>query len=913
MTVIYRIERYLLLAALFILAACGPTGTQSTDGELQRLTQRAEKVTIIRDDFGVPHIYGKSDADAVFGLMYAQAEDDFPRVERNYVWAIGRLAEVEGESAIFSDLRARLYMSEEEAKVAFESAPDWLKELCNAYADGLNYYLASHPDVKPALLTHFEPWMPMYFFEGSIGGDIEQIPLPGIEAFYGKGQGIETVAAVAPLWHEPAGSNGIAISGRHTRSGNAMLLINPHTSFYFRPEVHVVSEEGLNAYGAVTWGQFFVYQGFNEHTGWMHTSTYVDFMDEFVEETSTRDGKLMYRYGDEWRPVNVDEVNLKYRDGDSVKERHFPVYRTHHGPVTHMQDEKWVVTRINWDPVNALRQSFIRTKQHSYDDFLQMMEIRTNSSNNTVYADSGGNIAYFHGNFIPRRDTRFDYSKPVDGSNPATDWNGLHTVSESITLLNPNNGWIQNCNSTPFTAAGAFSPVPENYPVYMAPDDENFRAVHAVGVLTGIADVTLDSLIETAYDAYLPGFEKLIPGLITAFDQSSAQHAELQPAIEILRNWDLRTAADSVAMTLAHFYATRYVEESGNAAGLSEMELVNYLGTDSPPKERLQVFAATIKQLESDFGTWSLPWGEVNRFQRLSGAIDATHDDNAPSLPVGMASGNWGALAAFGAKTYPGTKKIYGYRGNSFVAVVEFGEKVRAKSLLAGGQSGHPASIHFDDQAERYVDHQFKDVAFYRDDVEARATSRYHPGERQEGLVRVALETTAGTIEVEVDQDRAPASAGSFLNYVDSGMYEGAAFYRSVRPDNDRGAPVISVVQGGVMADEPEVPGVVHESTKLTGIRHTDGVISLARGEPGTGSGAAFFICVGDQPGLDFGALRNPDGLGFAAFGHVVRGMDVVREIHTREAHGASDSEYTDGQILTEPVTITSARRLAPD
>ena len=361
----------------------------------------------------VPHIYAKTDADAVFGLLYAQAEDDFPRVERNYYWAIGRLAEAEGESAIFSDLRARLYMTTDEAKAAYAEAPDWLKALCDSFADGLNYYLATHPEVKPKVLARFEPWMPMFFFEGSIGGDIEQIPLDGIRAFYGEGQSVETAAlerARAPQlgYEEHLGSNGFAIAGEHTRSGNAMLLINPHTTFYFRGEVHVVSEEGLNAYGAVTWGQFFVYQGFNENTGWMHTSTRVDFMDEFVEDIVEQDGQLMYRYGDELRPVEVSEVTLRYKDGDGMRERTFPMYHTHHGPVTHMIDGKWVATRINWDPVNALEQSYVRSKKDGLEGFNEMMDIRTNSSNNTVYADSSGNIAYYHGNFIPRRDPQFD-------------------------------------------------------------------------------------------------------------------------------------------------------------------------------------------------------------------------------------------------------------------------------------------------------------------------------------------------------------------------------------------------------------------------------------------------------------------------------------------------------------------------
>ena len=717
------------------------------DPALQRQRAHAANVTIVRDDFGVPHIYGKTDADAVFGLMYAQAEDDFARIERNYYWAIGRLAEVEGEQALYSDLRARLYMSEAEAKAFYATAPDWLQELCQAWADGLNFYLHTHPQVQPKLITQFQPWMTMYFFEGSIGGDIEQIPLPRIAEFYAdvpEPAAIPVAAATSPAkpWlsltdddDEPRGSNGFAIAGELTRSGNSMLLINPHTSFYFRGEVHVVSEQGLNAYGAVTWGQFFIYQGFNEHTGWMHTSTHVDFIDEFVEHIERRDGRLMYRYGDDWRPLEVAEITLHYRDaGGKLQSRRFPGYRTHHGPITHTTDGRWTATRINWNPVEALRQSWLRIRQHDYDSFRDMMQIRTNSSNNTVYADSSGNIAYFHGNFVPRRDPRFDFARPVDGSDPATDWQGVHDIDELVTLLNPASGWIQNANSTPFTAAGAHSPKAQDYLAYMAPDAENFRGIHAVRVLRQADDLTLDKLIELAYDPQLPAFEVLLPGLLQAHAELAGEHQHLAAAVAVLRDWDLRVRLDSVAMTLAHFYASHYLERADLPDGLDAMQQIEYLAKQTPPAERLLMLQQTLDRLQADFGRWQVPWGEVNRFQRITGAIDSVFDDDLPSLPVPLASGNWGALASYGVvhgRNGSGevNKKLYGVAGNSFVAVVEFGQPLRAKTLLAGGQSGDPASDHFLDQTQRYVDVQFKDVAFYRDDVERRARRSYHPGE----------------------------------------------------------------------------------------------------------------------------------------------------------------------------------------
>ncbi|WP_343488054.1 acylase [Allomuricauda sp. d1] len=725
----------LLFFAIILCIACK---TSEANPEVEKWKAQAENVTIIRDDFGVPHIYGKTDADAVFGLLYAQCEDDFNRVEQNYIWATGRLAEVEGEEALYSDLRAKLFMTEEEAKTNYEKSPKWLKKLCDAFADGINYYLHTHPEVKPKLLTRFEPWMPMYFSEGSIGGDIERISTRKIKTFYESGmeipemelQKMEKEKEMA----EPRGSNGIAIAGELTQSGNAMLLINPHTSFYFRGEVHVVSEEDLNAYGAVTWGQFFVYQGFNEKTGWMHTSTYTDVMDEF-KETIVRNGdSLFYVYGEELRPVKQSQVTLKYKTDEGLKEKTFPMYHTHHGPITHAIDGQWTASAMMWEPVKALEQSYIRTKQDEYKGFREMMDIRTNSSNNTVYADAEGNIAYFHGNFIPKRDTIFDYTQPVDGSNPKTDWKGLHTVDENILVKNPPNGWIQNCNSTPYTAAADYSPKREDYPKYMSRDQENFRGVHAIELLKGKDGFTLDSLISLAHDPHLPAFEALIPGLIKAYNRYDDKNPKLAKPIAILENWDFKTSKESVAMTLAHFYGTRYYQEGKYPEGLNPMERIEYWGSE--PGEQLKIFEKTIDQLVADFGTWEVPWGEVNRYQRLNGDIRQPFDDDKPSIPIGFASGRWGALAAYGARYDNDTKKIYGTRGNSFVAAVEFGDKVKAKTILAGGQSGDPNSSHFDDQIQMYADVNWKDAAYYKEDVEQRAEEEYHPGQRKKMVSR---------------------------------------------------------------------------------------------------------------------------------------------------------------------------------
>ncbi|MEI6105647.1 MAG: acylase [Opitutae bacterium] len=714
---------------LSVILFCSPLIVQADD--LARWQQHAANVSILRDHWGIPHVYGKTDADAVFGLLYAQAEDDFNRIELNYINAMGRLAEVRGEAEFYRDLRMKLFIDPVDMRAKYTASPAWLQKLMDAFADGLNYYLHTHPAVKPSLITHFEPWMALTFSEGSIGGDIEDIALADLAQFYGKSLTAPKPVKVMSPSKEPTGSNGFAIAPANSATGHALLLINPHTSFYFRPEVHIVSEEGLNAYGAVTWGQFFIYQGFNERVGWMHTSGGGDVIDEYQESVSATGTGFSYRYGNDSRPLAVKSITLPHQSAGTRAEKVITVYYSHHGPIVRETDGHWISVRLMQEPVKALAQSFLRTKARNYREFREVMELRTNSSNNTVYADADGTIAYFHGNFMPIRDPSFDWTKPVDGSNPATEWRGLHDIKDTITLLNPPNGWIQNTNNWPFSAAGPYSPRPQDYPSYMSVNPENPRGIHAVRVLENHRGFTLDSLIAAAYDNRLTAFEPLLPALFKAYDDTPGNDPlkiSVTEQIAVLRAWDLRSAVESVPTSLAIYWAQDLTDRFAGEAKKTGISVHDYIGRETTKPQRLEALARASAKLQHDFGSWKTPWGEINRFQRLSGDVEAKFDDEKPSLPIGFTSSQWGSLAAFGISAPTPTRKIYGTKGNSFVAVVEFGPRIKAKSLLAGGVSGDPASPHFYDQAERYAKGQFKDVLFYREDIELQLERKYHPG-----------------------------------------------------------------------------------------------------------------------------------------------------------------------------------------
>jgi acyl-homoserine lactone acylase PvdQ len=631
----------------------------------------------------------------------------------------------------------RLIIDSSEAIADYKKSPVWLQKLLNAYADGINYYLYKHQQVKPALLNRFKPWYQLLWTDGSIGaistGDVTE---DDVKSFY--------LGADAPvsmkknLFEENTlGSNGFAVAPSRTESHNAILYINPHVTFYFRPEVQAVSDEGLHVYGAVTWGQIFIYQGFNQYCGWMHTSNNVDVADVYIEKVDKKGDKYFYEYDNKQLPVKEKLITLRYKDGDAVQTKTIKAFYTGHGPVMAKRNGQWISVKSYNRSLTSLIQSWQRTKAKGFEDYNKVMDLHANTSNNTVFADNKGNIAYWHGDFVPRRDKKLNWAHEVDGSTSATEWKGLHTTNEIVHVYNPSTGWIQNCNSSPFTVSGSSSPKKENYPAYMAPDGENFRGINAARVLDKEKSFTIDKMIAAGYDRKLSAFEILVPALVSSFEKNFSLNDSLYPQlaepVSILKNWDYNTAENSVATTLAIEWAQRltttlqriYIDEGWD----DQVSLVKKFAETATKDELFPPLLTVINELKSRFGKWNVEWGEINRYQRVSSDINQQFNDDKPSVPVGFASAAWGMLPSYNSRYYPGTNKRYGVSGNSFICAVEFGKKIKAKSLLAGGESGDPSSPHFADQLEMYTKGEFKDVLFYKEDVLKHAEKTYHPGQ----------------------------------------------------------------------------------------------------------------------------------------------------------------------------------------
>ena len=736
-----------LLVTLLLITPIFSFTQKFTPKEIARFEAEAKSVTIIRDNWGVPHIYAKTDASVVFGLMYAQCEENYKGIERNYLYQLGKQAEVNGEGSLYTDVQLQLIADSADAIEDYQNSEPQFKKLLDAFADGLNYYLYKHPEVKPQVFHHYQPWYALMFTDGSVAATITGgINLEETKAFYsngpeklgavdkrkraGSGKDLNERESEDLLNEREIGSNGFAISPSKSVSGHALLYINPHVPFYFRSEVHLVSEEGLNAYGAVTWGQFFIYQGFNAHCGWMHTSSYADVADLYEEKVSKKGSQWFYEYNGQQKPMIERQLVFKVKQGDQIVQQKIIGYYTQHGPVLGSRNGKWLSLKANNRSYKALLESWLITKANTFSAYKKAMGLLSNATNNTVYADDKGNTAFWYGNFMPKRSTKYDWTQPVDGTTVATEWQGLHPLNEIVQVINPATGWIQNCNSTPFTSSGKSSPDKTRYPAYMAPDGENFRGITASKLLGNSRKLTLDELIALGYNHHLAAFDVLLPSLFQAYQQApDSLKQTLAETIQILKNWDRSSAIHSVATTLAVEWGARMMaalpKATSSEAATYQTERVQTLLQTINPLQELVYLSETLKNLQSHYGSWKMEWGEINRYQRPA---DAVFSDEKPSVPVAQVASTFGQLPSFVSRTM-NTKKRYGYSGNSFIAAVEFGPKIKAKSIITGGQSFEPNSKHFTDQAQMYLDGKFKDVLFYKEDVLQHAEKTYHPGE----------------------------------------------------------------------------------------------------------------------------------------------------------------------------------------
>ncbi len=713
-----------LLIVLSVLAgACAPR--PKIDAETHMAL--AESVTIIRDEWGIPHIYGPTDASVVFGLTWARAEDRFDRMEKYYLRALGRAAEAYGEAGLPMDVVTRANEVVAHSKAEYERSGPEIRALCDAFASAMNAFIARHPD-RAQHIDRYEPWFvfagersfwSLYGFhwhgikrkemlEAVMGGDGDASD--DSEQAIGYEQGV---------WDD-LGCNEWAIAPAKSASGNAMLQIDLHIPLDGAYEAGLHSDEGYELFGVTAYGRSILpIVGFNAHLGWAFTNNFPDWVDLYEETFDKPSDPLAYRYDDGYRRAEEWTETVKVKTDQGLRERTLTFRKTHHGPVLAVRDGKHIAVRVGKIAEGGqLQQFYAMGRARNFEEFKAALDHNAVNNQNVCYADSAGNIFYVYNGLIPKRDARFNWREPVSGADPKTEWKGYHTLAERPQVENPPSGFVQNCNSTPFLATvDGQNPVREDFPKYLVhPRDwDRARAPNARRALAARDKFTFDEFAALPFDTFVYLADEWVPKLIAQWDKDAGEdpdrHKALAGAVEVVRAWDRRAAVDSVATTVfvLWFEAT-------------------YLKKREQP-QWTDALHGVVEKLSADFGTWKVAWGEINRHQRADRSKPKTFSDELESLPVAGVDSSTGVLFAYRSKQPKGQKRRYGITGRGYAATIEFGPTPRARSILPYGQSDHPASAHWFDQAPLYVAGKMKAVHFTREDVEAHVVRSYRPGE----------------------------------------------------------------------------------------------------------------------------------------------------------------------------------------
>ena len=713
-----RSARHAVLLGILALVTAAPSldaQARPSKTDLARWSRLAREVTIHRDRYGVPHVHGRTDAATSFGMAYARAEDRFPETEPFYLQALGRLSEAEGENGYAWDIVHRALRLEVLGREEYERADPGIKAVVDAWADGTNYFLYRHPEVRPRVPLRYEGWMAFVMYRAfAISPDPETVDLRALARI------------VEPKKRpEPDGSNMWAVSAAKSASGYPMLFANPHTPMLPVYESHWISDEGWNVTGLTAYAQTIVpVMGHNTELGWALTVNNSDMVDVWEEVFDDPARPLAYRYGDGYRTAIEWPDSIRVRTTTGFEVRQIVLKRTHHGPILGERNGKQLAVMFgNVDRGGLLQQWYAMGKAKDLGEFRRALDINGLVYHNIMYADRAGNILYLHAGAVPKRDTTIDWTKPLDGRDPRTDWQGYHVPADMPQVLNPPSGWMQNTNSSPFyTTTADANPKREQSPKYIGLHPENWRSKASRRLLSRPGKFTFDEWASMAFDTYFFAAEREIPllahdfELLRAVDPAATE--AVAPMLTELQAWDRRGTIESVPATWFALW--------------SERVAARVRGGDTAIGFRVAALAEVRDGLKRMTGSDRVPLGELQRHQRRSERSGEKFDDARPSLPLPTAAaGTVGSIFTVGVEQPTGAKRRYAAYGMGYVSVMEFGPRVRSMSIIPYGQSGDPASPHYNDQAALFAQGRFKPAWFTMEEIRANLERSYRPGEEK--------------------------------------------------------------------------------------------------------------------------------------------------------------------------------------
>ena len=689
----------ILLCLATLLAACGqapavdegqPPSTLPGQGE------DAGRVVIYRDTWGIPHIYAPTVAAGLYAQGYAQAEDRPEQLLINLKMAMGEYAELAGAAAVPQDLLSRLFDHYGQAQTAWASMAPEDKARTQAFVDGINAFYAAHPDQRPEWWRHGEVTAPMtdafgrlFLYEWSISEALGDLARGGVQP------GFATAGR---------GSNQWAVAPSRSASGDAMLLIDPHLSWwgptrFWEMRIHAGA---LSGSGVGLPGFPYIGLGHNAHLAWAMTTGGPDTADVYVLKLNPENPD-QYRYDDEWRDLTVQTVELQVRDGDAQTHR---LRRSHQGPIVAVEGDLAYVAALPYGPhVNRTEAWEALNFAKDYRGAVEAGATLALFPQNLMAADTSGNIYYQRVGRVPIRPEGHDWSKPVDGSTSATAWQGIHPSSDHLQLLNPPQGYMQNCNIPP-DAMMVDSPFQlDGHRDYLFASKAygeqrsgwtNQRGARALELLAEDADLTIEEALAIAVDLKPFGVDAWVDALAAAM-------AEPNPHALALVDWDRQLRRDSSA-ALKYAYWRFELDGHERAASIRaslEDHTAETVGRE-PVIEALseadqavlrETFDDAMARMESELGSTEMPYGRVFRVGR----------DQA-SWPVGGGGGDQFGLTTLRSMGYGPPNEAHerwGQHGQTSTQLVVLSDPIQSWIYLPVGQSDRSTSPHYDDQAEK--------------------------------------------------------------------------------------------------------------------------------------------------------------------------------------------------------------------
>jgi penicillin amidase len=732
-----------LLIVLLLL----PVQSGAADLVMPSADELATRVTIYRDSFGVPHIDADDSVAAAFGLAYAQCEDYFWQVEESLVWGAGRSAELYGKGKLEDDLITHAFEIPSRSQKEFSGQPEVNRRIAEAFAAGINYYLAHHPEVTPRLLTKVEPWHVLAFGRRTY-----------LEICF---MGAHVNGRYRPERHgeayEQIGSNAWAVGPSKTKNGSTMLFINPHQPYYgFGQwyEAHIRTRDGIDFYGATFYCIPTLTIGHNRHCGWSFTFNEPDCADIWHVKFDNADNPDAYRYGDKVLTAAKWTADIKIKGAPA---RRYTFRKTHQGPVLRMAGPDGntgeVVQVAKLYDNDFLGQVLEMQRAENVHDIRQSMTRLGIPVFNCVSADDSGNIFYAYNGIIPRRNPDFNWQQPVDGNDPATEWHGFHEFCELPAVLNPPSDYVQSCNSSPFTTTDDGNPSKDDFLPYMVMDQDvdKRRSKMSRKLLREADDLTLSEFEKLGFDTTLYWAMNELPRLREEFDRLKETNPELvvqaQPYIEHFDGWDCTVAPNCTRSPLCvAWYEELY--GLGYPAETLKDEFKEH------PEKKFEALITAADKVALHHATWKPKWSDVYRMQRHHDVADLMKlplSDRKPSIPCIGAPGPLGTIFTvyYSPSIYipfvRETRKRYAVVGSSYMGVVEFHpEHFASRSLIQFGSSSDPDSPHYFDQAELMSQRTMKPTLFDWSAIQTNANRSYHPG-GEVGFVAVENESTRAT------------------------------------------------------------------------------------------------------------------------------------------------------------------------